>query len=495
MMSAAPTAPASDAAPASSELPQSPRVISRSSGNSSDVLGFAWLHGTLHAEVFRRQEKVACWASLTAVETWEQFECALDAALEATAFSGTDVFMVLEHPHFVHQVELVPAFSDSTARTYLRGRVQRYEQSREPVLWVSQKTMAAKKESGYLLHLLPTAFYTRLSGFLLARRLDLTRVVPLVVPLQVELQSRTTQRDELVMLAAAAGSATTLMVVRGDGELLFSRTMLARWESDAVRIATEVNRSLLYAKQQFGVIVKRVELLGEVGAGAHAEVQTRCGAEKDVLSRPVHLGGWLQAVARLSARHPVNLVVGHLGRKRRRQFLRRLLIAACWLGLGLMALDHWNESKAWKENERALVRLQARAPELRTQQATLTTRNQEVARRREFVRAAVADRLPNAPVDLLTFLARIRSADTQFTDYVTKWDAETAKWSFRLEGVIEGDDETARESLNALQRQLERGPLRVRVKDGGRILVQLPALTTEATPTYRFILEGGLLEN
>ncbi|MEO6001807.1 MAG: hypothetical protein ABIZ04_04365 [Opitutus sp.] len=489
------TAPTANSTAVSEELPPSAPVAYRSASKSSDVLGFAWLHGTLHAEVFRRHETVATWASPISVDTLDQFERALDEALHATAFSGTDVFMVLEHEQFVHQVELVPAFSDSAARTYLRGRVQRYEQSREPVLWVGQKTVSVKKESGYLLHLLPTAFHTRLSSFFRARRLDLTRVVPLVVPLQLERHGATSPRDEMIMIAAEAGAATTLMVVRADGELLFSRTMLARWETDAIRIATEVNRSLLYAKQQFGAIVKRVELFGEVSAPAHAEVQARCGAEKEVLSRPVHIPSWLQAVVRLSPRHPVNLVIGHLGRKRRRQFLRRLLIAVCWLGLGLMALDCWNETKTWDENEHALVRLRARAPELRMQRETLTARNQEVARHREFVRVASAERLPNAPVSLLTFLARIRTPDTQFTDYLTKWDAETGKWSFRVEGVIEGDEETARESLTRLERGLEKSALRARLKDGGRVLVQLPAATADATPTHRFIMEGGLLED
>ena len=88
------------------------------------------------------------------------------------------------------------------------------------------------------------------------------------------------------------------MVARGNGELLFSRTMLARWDSDPARIAVEVNRSLLYAKQQFGAVIDRIELLGAVSDNVQAEVQARCGAGKQLQVRPTNVQGWLQVVAR-----------------------------------------------------------------------------------------------------------------------------------------------------------------------------------------------------
>ena len=466
----------------------------RAGRRNSDVLGLAWLHGTLQAAVFRRQAMINAWESLTVIRTFEEFEAGVDAALTALGFCGTEVFLILEHDQFVHQAEHAPAFSDSAARAYLRGRVQRYEKEREPVLWISQRTVSVRQDSAFLLHMLPTAIHARLVGFLVTRHLDLTRIIPLVVPLQLLLEETPVATQQMVLMAAEAGDATTLMVVRGNGELLFSRTMLARWESDPARIAVEVNRSLLYAKQQFGAVVERIELLGSVSETVKAEVQARCGVDKVLSVRPTNVQGWLQAVARLSPRHPVNLVVSYLGRKRRRQFLRRVLLAGCWLGVGLMMFDAASRIETLQQNEAQLARLQSAEPQLLAERETLRSRTEELSRHRTMIREASDERLPPVAPRLLAFLASIRSPNTQFTDFSARWDATASTWSFRLDGQIEGDEETARDSVAALQRNLEKSPFAVRLNDGLRTIVLVPPASPDAPSAYRFALEGGLFE-
>jgi hypothetical protein len=461
----------------------------------NEALGIAWLHGTLQATVFRRQAAGGSWASPTPIHTVEEFEAALDVALKALEFSGAEVFLVLEHDLFVHQAEYAPAFSDSAARAYLRGRIERYEKEREPVLWISQRTVSARQEAAFLLHLLPSAFYGRLNGCLLARRLDLTRILPLVVPLQLILESGSTPKDQPVLVVAEAGDATTLMVSRANGELVFARTMLARWDSDSERIAVEVNRSLLYAKQQFGAVVEHIQLLGAVVEKAQADVRARCGANKQVTVRSTNVVDWLQAVARLSQRHPVNLVVGYVGRKRRKQFLRRALLAGCWLGFGLMTLKAWSRAGDWREERHRLASLEASQVELNTERTHLEQRNAAVAHQSEIIRQTVDQRLPAVPARFLAYLGGVRPPEIQFNDFSTKWDPATEKWTFRLEGQIEGDEDLARESLAAFQKLLVKGPLRARFNDAVRTLVVVSSVGSEIPAPQRFSVEGGLFED
>ena len=462
---------------------------------NADVLGIAWLHGTLQASVYHRQLAVGSWDSQVAVRTLDAFETALDAAIDALGFRGTEVFLILEHDQFVHQAEQGPAFSDTAVRAYLRGRVQRYEKEREPVLWISQRTVSVRQDAAFLVHMLPVSFYGRLSTFLLARRLDLTRILPLVVPLQLALEHEAGAKEQMVLTAAEAGEATTIMVTRGNGELLFARTMLARWSSDPARIAVEVNRSLLYAKQQFGAVVTRIDLVGSVSDAIRNEVQTKCGADKSITLQPSNIGGWLQLVARLTPRHPVNLVVANLSRKRRRQFLRRVLLATCWLGLGLMMLDSWTSRESLEANRLRVAQMGAEAPALTLERDRLRVRNAQLTRDRDFVRQVSEERLPPVAIRFLTYLSSIRGADTQFTHIETRWDATTAQWHVHLEGQIEADEETAGETLTRLQRQLEKSPLRSHSGPGARVLVPMPARSPDASPSFRFTLEGGLFEN
>jgi hypothetical protein len=467
----------------------------RSGRRNSEVLGLAWLHGSLQATVFRRQATVSTWVSAKPVRTLEEWETGLDLAIEQLKFGGSEVFLILEHDQFVHQPEVAPAFTESATRAYLRSRVQRFEKEREPVLWISQRTVSTRKESTFLLHMLPAAFYGQLSRAVLARRLDLTRILPLVVPLQLLLESPAPAPEQMVLVATEAGDATTLMVARSSGELLFARTMLARWDADPARIAVEVNRSLLYAKQQFGAVVDRIEFLGSASEQLQAEVRAKCGPDKPISVRPTDSQTWLQAVAKLSPRHPVNLVVSYLGRKRRRQFLRRALLAACWLGLALTSLDAWTTWQTFESDRVKLVRLQRREAEILKERDELRARSKIVANHRELIRQVAEDKLPPVAVRFLSYLGGIRAPEMQFTDYAAKWDASTGGWTFKIDGLIEGDEETAKESLTAFERTVEKSPLRARFNESTRVLILMPAAGPDAAPVHRFTVEGGLFEN
>jgi hypothetical protein len=474
----------------------SPKPASRGfMRRNSDTLGIAWMHGVFHAAVFRKQNLVAAWSCDVEVPGIEDFEYAFDSALGALEFKGEEVFLILAHDQFVHQAEQAPAFSEAASRSYLRGRVERHEKEREPVLWISQRTLSARQEAAFVLHMLPSAFYGRLNSLLLARRLDLTRILPVSVPLQLILESLDTPKDQPVLVAADTGAATTVLAARNDGQLLFSRTLLARWEADPARLGVEVNRSLLYAKQQYGSVINRIWMLGPATDAARAEVQARCGADKEVSLLSSTPSDWLQAVARLTPRHPVNLVAGYLGRKRRNQFARRVLVAGCWLGFGLMALDAWARSSQWHAERLRLADLRTNEATLNETRERLIQRNATAESHRTLIAEASDNRLPSVPSRLVAFVASVLPAEAHLTDFSVKWDHAADSWSFRLDGQIEGDEETAREALAAFQRQLTRSPLRVRFNDATRLIVPVP-LPGGALPTaQRFSLEGVLFEN
>ena len=463
---------------------------------TSDVLGLAWMHGAFTAATFRKQALASSWDCRTPVTTLEEFETAFDAACAALGFAGEEVFLILANDQFVHQPELAPAFSESASRTYLRGRVERYEKEHEPVLWVSQRTMSSRQEAAFILHLLPSAFYGRLNSMLLARRLDLTRIVPLTVPLQLVLETLDMPKDKPVLIATESGGATTVLAARGDGQLLFARTMLARWDVDPARLGVEVNRSLLYAKQQFTAVIDRIWLLGTASEAARTEVQSRCGSGKEVLTQASMPLDWLQAVARLTPRHPVNLVAGYLGRKRRQQFLRRVLIAGCWLGLALVSLDAWSREFTWKEARRHHAELRASESSMTATRDRLVARNAEVEKQRAFVQQASEERLPPVAPRFLAFIASVLPAEAQLTEVSVRWEPTTSTWSFRLDGQVEGDEETARDILTVFQKAIGKSPLQARFNEGGRVVAALsPANGTEMPSAHRFVLEGTLFAN
>lgn len=471
-------------------------VWRRSARLSDDVLGIGWLYGSLCIGVLRGKKLVDSWSAPAPVKTMEELAAALDEALTRMDFTGTEVFLLLEHDQFSHQPESVPGFSASAAHTYLKGRVQRHEKEHGKVLWVGQQTMLVKQEHACILHLLPYSFYQELNGVLLARRLDLTRILPLVVPVKRELDRFPVAKDRPVLVAVEAGAATVVMVAKVGGQMIMARTILASWSADPARIGLEINRSRLYAKQQFSTTVEKIWLLGQNNAST-AEVSAKCGADKQVMVLPTQPTEWLVSVAKLSAQQPINLVSGYLKQKRRQRIFRQVLIAACWIGLGYYIADGWMVGQAWSREQQRLATLQADENLLGAQRDRLAERNRVVEQAQIFIRQVEQERVPPVARKFLTFLPGILPAEIRLTDLAVKWEGTPAAgWTFRLDGVVEADEETAREYIGALQRQLVKSPLRARIVATAQTAVAAPVSSrAPARDEQRFSLEGVMLEN
>ncbi|MEO6992682.1 MAG: hypothetical protein ABI273_03540 [Lacunisphaera sp.] len=471
-----------------------PVMLRRSIGDNGDILGIGWLHGSFHVAVFRRQKMVGNWSAPEKIKTLPDLGPALDQALVELKFGGTEAFLLLENEQFAHQIEATPPFSDAAARSFLQARVQRYEKENHPVLWVSQPVAGIKKERSFILHMLPRSFYESVNRYFLERRLDLTRILPLVVPVQRELDRFPIAKGRPVLVAVEAGGATVVMVAKVGEQLLFARNILADWSADPARIGVEINRSLLYANQQFSLTVDRVWLLGENNRST-AEVNAKCGTGRQITVLPTTPVEWLQSVAKLPPRQPVNLVAGHLRRKSQQRSLRRMLLAASWAGLLFFIADAWSRTVSWRQEKRQYSELSANEAKMNAEKERLAERNDAVQRERAFVQKVDDERLPAVPGKFAAIVAGALPDQMRLTDLSVKWD-ESSGWTFRLEGSVEADEETAREIVAGVQRQLAASPLKIRSNDSGRAVMAIARAANSTAPEMqRFSFEGGILEN
>jgi hypothetical protein len=477
--------------------PNAPVVTTRRkvSRRSTDQLGIVWLRGTLHVGVRRQRKTLGQWTSPTPVHTVEEFAAALDLALAELKFVGAETFLVFEGDQFVHQAEAAPAFSAGATRAYLQNKVTRYAKEKGPVLWVSQPAIGPKNEKAFILHLLPQAFYTQLRRVFLVRRLDLTRIFPMVVPVLREMSGFPLPRGAHALIAAEVADATIIVVAQAGGPLLFTRTILASLEAAPERVAIEINRSLLYAKQQFNASVDRIWLVTRTGR-ANEEVQAKCGAGKMVMVLPTQPEEWVANASRVSRTHPVNLIAGYIKRKRRAQFIRLGLMAIGWLCLAKYGQHVWDRREAWHQERQRIEVVQARSDALTAERDRLLVRNERVERERQLQQALEADALPPVPARLLGHLAGLLPADARLVEFSAKWNEDTARWTFQCEGLIAGDDDAARDAVAALQASLASGPLRIRFAENlnafGRASI---SGSVAGNGQQRFNLEGTLFEN
>jgi len=488
------TPPEATPAPLASQ-PKTKPVIRRMMGrDNGDTVGIGWLHGSFQMAVFRRAKMTGSWSAPEPVKTMAELEKALDDGLQELKFGGTEAFLLLENEQFIHQIESTPPLSDSMARGFLHSKVQRFEKENAAMLWVAQPAGSAKKERSFILHMLSKTFYESVNRMLLERRLDLTRILPLVVPVQRELDRFPISKGRPVLVAVEAGGATVVMVAKVGEELLFARNILATWSADPGRIGVEINRSLLFTNQQFGTTVDRVWLLGEDNH-ATAEVNAKCGTGRQITVLPTSPVEWLQSAAKLAPRQPINLVAGHLRRKSRQLSLRRGLLIGAWVCLALLGVDAWVTAQAWNQEQRQYTELQAYESKMGAERERLLERNKLVEKQRAFVKQVDGDRLPAVPGKFAAYVSSVLPQEIRLTELTVKWE-EGVGWTFRLEGVVEADEETSHEIVASLQRALARSPLRVHSNELPRPAAPVMRNPNLPVPEFqKFAVEGGMLEN
>lgn len=460
---------------------------------TADTLAIAWIHGSLTVASYRKGQPVNSWRSEQSVEDLETFGLQVDRALEGMRLKGNDTILLLAHERFAHQTEACPSFSENATRNYLRGRVERFEVDHGPVLSVSQSVAQVRNEAQHLLHLLPRDLYHQIHQTLLARHLDLTQIVPVAVPLQLELGHLMEPDQPALLMAVKMGDSTAVVACRNSGEILLTRTTLGTWSDDPTRVAVEVNRSLLYAKQQHSVSIDRIILAGSGAKETRAVIELKCGEGKQIIIDPSDPLRWLSLVAKLPQRHPVNLVADYLRIKRRNRFFRRLILATCWLSLVIGGIDTWTRETLWNSEQARLNDLSANEAVMEAEYERLTLRNEKAVQDRAFIRQVVEERLPPVPDRFLSYLASILPDDIRLNTFSVTWNEESLDWRFQIDGMLEADPETARVTINSIRRELTQSPLQVRFTESVRAEVEL-SLSTEAS-VQRFTLEGGLFEH
>jgi len=475
-----------------SRAPKATATVRATGRGQADTLAIAWIHGRFDAATFRRTNLVSSWQSDEAIASLEDFGTVLDSCLPAMNYRGTDVILLLAHEQFTHHTEPCPSFSESATRAYLRGLVERHEKEYGPALSVTQSVASIRKDAQHLIHFLPHTFYHDLNSLLLARHLDLSRIIPANVPLELELSGHFDGSRPALLLAAELGNSTAVIACRENGEILLSRATLGTWRDDPGRVAVEINRSLLYAKQQHAADISQVILIGSSAEDAQSEIESKCGEGKSFVVQETQPVSWLTAAAKLPLKHPVNLIAGYLRKKRRNHFLRRMILTSCWFVLTLLAFETWSLENDWSAEQARLAALRSNEESMHRTYEELMARNAGAIRNETFIRQVVDERLPPVPDRFLAYVASVIPREIQLNQFLVTFDSESKNWTFRIEGRLEADPETARNTINSIRRQLGKSPFRVRFTESVRREMEL-SLATEATVQH-FNLEGGLFE-
>lgn len=437
------------------KLNSSPEQVAAVRLPTGTLLGVSWLHGRFSVIALQRGALGVAWTCPTPVNTPKELTTAIREAVRRTSYQGSQLSLVLAHAQFVQHWVDVPAGKSSQLNKFLKRQVQQHKSFAGTAAWSFQLTVPTKATGGALLHLMPLDLYTSIVDACTDAGLHLVTLTSHTEVMRAQLRQLPLRDDEIALVATTVGQSTSVLVARGDGMPLLARSVQGDWKTDQSRVAVDLNRTLLYAQQQFGVAVANVWLNGE-------DIEARLPAlagffEVPLKAHPAPSGefSWAEEALRLSGETPINLISREHREAPARRAVMRLsvysAIALLVVAFGLSGYVHFY----YREESRAIKRLTALEQDLQTRHHQLQDYFAEVDRKGQFLQVARPDRPDPVATWVLGSLSEAVPTDLVVTNLTVL--SETNQWRVTIGGIVQpAAVEAGRDDVRRLTRQLAR---------------------------------------
>lgn len=427
---------------------------------SKKILGISWLNGRFHAAALNGSVVSASWASPQPVPHEGDFAEALAEAVRQTRFTGAQVIVVLDHGSLLFHVEETPPVKGRVLNQLLERSVAQNHFFEEEAAWGRIDLPSLKGRQRALLALLPKSLVQRLTAACAALRLNLAAVVPTAAVLGPHLRELSIPSEETVVLATDLGGSLHLLLGCGDGQVLFSRSVVLGGTLQSDRAAQEIARTLHYAQQQFSASVNHLFVFGSAAFAALKDVQIRSGLKvqpSTVAEEPFYFA---RQAGLVSPRSAVNLVSPA---ESKRQRVRGLAAAGLAAALVLSATTTFVVERTVRARERTVTKLEQQLTAEGNIEAVNRSLRREARRLDAFLRLVGSTN--DTPIAELfaRYLPTVAAETIHFTEAGVSQGV--AGWEFHLTGSLREQSFDYLALLEQFERQLQSGPCRAQITD------------------------------
>src|SRR2546427_5014866 len=431
---------------------------------SETVLSLSLLNERFSATAVQRGNAAATWDRPEPVTDLADFASVVREAVKQTGYVGTAVTAVLAHQRLAQQLVESPPVKGRNLKLFLQSRVKQLKPFASEAAWSYQPTLPTRNAQATLVHLFPRDVFNQLVNACDQGELKCVRVIPASAILQLELATLPLEPNEVALLAAETGGTTTVVIGRKDGQIYLGRTLSSSWNVHPDRVNVDLNRTLLYVKQQFGAQVSSVWLFG---AGAPAQIAPM----KTAFRLPVNLSPvqpspsyWNEQALKVPVGDTSNLISAEeLEAPRRRVFLRVTSVAvgvAALVALITAALVQWWVMKQGKQ----FLKLQSKVEQLQVRNAALQDREREFLQKKQFVKVVSEEKVPPVPGWFLGYLGDI--LPEQLLLGQVRLNREEDQWYVELGGTLQPTTKQApakvlADAVATLKTNLAQGPFHV----------------------------------
>ncbi len=429
------------------------------------TLGVSWLGGQFDAVALHRGEIAGTWHAPEPCDDVEKFGELLRQAVEKTGFQGNTVHLVLSHPKLSHQIVDVPEAKGPALKALVQRQVDKLKLFDEVAAWTFEKSEPTKNSSGALVHLLPRAILYRLVGNAEQAGFHLVSVIPPTAVLHAQFARLPLDSKGIGLIAADIDGGTTIVVARREGPLFLARSLDASRARGSSALVVDINRTLLYVSQRFGVDVTGVWLYGTPLTEQIEEFRPQLHVPVEASSEPLTGPFWAQESLRIPSDFTPNLVSARQIRApQHRALLRLTTVLAAAAVLAMLAAASWFHFKARSE-QRMVTGLLQQTAQLQAEHQSFQQSYLELSNRERFVQGVLDHRPGPVPIWLAAYLGEITPDELIITNlHVVR---QTNTWhvaiSGKLQPTLPHSTRTLVRGVDELADKLRNGPFQATV--------------------------------
>ena len=426
------------------------------------ILSLSWLNSQFKAVAVHRGAVTATWERPGDTEGPGQFEAFVREAVARTNYQGQTVSLVLAHPRLVQHIIELPPIKGPAKQRIIQRQAQQQKFFTGEAAWASETAFSAKGTQRVVLHLFPKLLLDQFMQGCKRNSLDLVSVVPLSVVLRPQLAQLALEDEEAVLLAAETGGSTTVVVGRSDGQVLLVRSLPSTWNGGVDRLAVDLNRTMLFLTQQYGVTLNDGVWLFGPGASEQAKaLQAQMQLSISVSPVQHQPAYWATSVLLLRPGQTPNFVSPQLQKAPQRRAYAKVVGAGAVL-LVLVALAAVVLCLRLARQETATIeRLRQHAAQFEPRRQQVLQRNAALAAKQQVISLVLESQPPPVPAWFLAYLGTVVPSELSVTNLHLK--RETNAWKLHLATAWQGtaDQPTPAEmasTIAKLRAQLSSGP-------------------------------------
>ena len=452
----------------------------------------SWIYGEFRVVRLQRDKVLGVYHAAEPVTDLASFADAVATAHAALVLPSGPIAVVFANDDCGHLSFEAPPTSAADLERMVARRVDTEKTFTEAASWTYRAIADERAQTGrsVLLHLAPKRFVDAIIRICEEYFLQVRSVVPLAELVARVVLPACTTAEEVVLATAVLRDRAVLSVVRADASVVFARTVtLAEHSEVDDRLALEINRTALFAKQKIGKSINAACVFATDDALA-----ARIAPQLELTLREVavvdHEFTWARALATQNLAQIGNLVP----RFRQRALSQRALIRATMLAsvvlwaaalVSVVWVSHFNGRVAGRGSlaEAALPALESESATLTAALEQLTAQRQRLQEVSPQLAAVPAGFMHQVGLDLPSSLTLTRARVLRVE----------GRWDFRLEGLADSRLEVTLPTLEHLSVSLESAPWFATVDAGWRQtwLQQLRGGAAANGP-IRFALHGQL---